>query len=476
MSVAAAVLLFAAMSANGEIAVVDSKGAPVAQGSRFDVVGDLAQKKCTVYAADSTLLAAVVETYSAAGQFGHLDISLRATGRGSSIQLLGVRRTGWPCNWRDLSTVVPDGDLGAAARGMGLDWAPYGDAADDSQQLRELGQTYLDWLLGQLGEIPTTTLAALAAKLGIPRSWRNAHAAKPRMSAEEISGWRAAERAYYGGRVTCRAPGWRGRAVEYDLRNAYGWALTRPIPDWKIYARRPWANGPAWYDVTVDVSGDLGALPSRDANNPLRLNFPLGKVRGVWTRDEIDRSGVQVLEQHGVWSGRWSLDLAPLPSQWLERRSSADSSDQLSRALYRFLPNALAGKLVQRSTGWILWPGDTGQTPPAGARPLGLMSSLWAVPVLAARQPVTCPQAGSYVTSLVRSAVWPELSRPDAIYSDTDSVHLPADAPPPCNVGSNAGQWAAKESGMAHYIGPKHYKIGNKQVRPALALQSLLAD
>jgi hypothetical protein len=67
--------------------------------------------------------------------------------------------------------------------------------------------------------------------------------------------------------------------------------------------------------------------------------------------------------------------------------------------------------------------------------------------------------------------VWPELQRADAIYSDTDSIHLPSSSAPPKNCGPNAGQWVAKVHGDAEYIGVKNYRIGEKVVRPPALLK-----
>lgn len=458
--------------------VLSGDGEVLAAGTVAEVLEVVAQAELQIYTLDSALLTEVCDAYVTAGQFARLDISLRGGARGTAPQMLGIRRQGWPASWRDLACMVPDNDTETTAAGMGLQLpGPLAPAADQVMALADFGEQWLSWLEAELGCAPGVTLASTAAKLGIPRLWRDAFRARPRFSAEQLQVTQLAEQAYYGGRVTCRQPGWTGEAVEYDLRSAYGWALTQPLPDWKGYLRKPWHTGPAWYDCTVDTScAVLGPLPVRDPRNPARLSYPRAeRLRGTWTRDELDRAGVRVVEVHQVGAGRWSRDLAPMVETWLQRREDA-GRDPLRRALYRFLPNALAGKLVQRSTAWVLWPGRSDQIPPDGAIPLGLASSLWAVPVVSARQPVTCPQAGSYVTSLVRSRVWPELQRQDALYSDTDSIHLPADAPPPAGLGDHAGQWSRKEAGPACYVGLKHYKIGQKVVRPPFAANQFLQD
>jgi hypothetical protein len=79
------------------------------------------------------------------------------------------------------------------------------------------------------------------------------------------------------------------------------------------------------------------------------------------------------------------------------------------------------------------------------------------------RLPVSLPTTASYVTALVRSAVWPWIAGGDAIYTNTDSVHLPAHVQgPPC--GDAAGDWTIKESGEAKYHSTRNYHIGMKRI------------
>lgn len=442
---------------------VDDRGVIVYWGDTVGLVAELHSQEVEACTLDEGLLADAIAAYADAGHFDRLGVAMRASGRSGQPAPLSARCDGWPARWLDPSGRFPEGDVAGMAELLGHgkqpDWTASPDEAAD--WLRRVHGDWCELVRGELGLDVGVTLASTAAAAGIPRSWRNAHKAL----AHRGDGWEFTRAAYYGGRVQCLQPGWTGEAVEYDLRSAYGWALTRPLPDWKIYDRKPWPSQPAWYDCTVQLVGKLGPLPVRDEQNPHRLTYPTEcRARGIWTREDLDRAGVGVLQVHRVLSGRWSTDLAPTVSVWLEKRETADAP---RRALYRGMANNLAGKLCQRQTSWSLWTATDGEVPPEGAVPLHMGSALWAIPVPSTIQPITCPQAGSYVTALVRSRVWPELTRPDAIYTDTDSIHLPADAPPPQNCGPNAGQWAPKVRGAAEYHGQKHYQIGTKRVRPA---------
>jgi hypothetical protein len=324
--------------------------------------------------------------------------------------------------------------------------------------------------LGALAEVaPRGSVASTAAAAAIPRSWRRASSALARSEP-----WSMLREAYYGGRIELYRPGWTGDAVEYDLRSAYGWAMTQWMPDPQCYERKPLRHEPGWYDVTVRIDAPhAGPVPVRvDANRGrnrerYRITWPReGEHRGVWTREDLERSGLQVLTVHRALAGRWSDDLRRPVERWLELRER--TSCALDRAILRGLSNGLAGKLAQRATEWQLWiPSDTvaGRYPPDGAVPLGLDCPVFAIPTVPLYMPVQCPQAATYVTALVRSRVWERVSVGDVIYTDTDSLNLPASAPAPARVGDAAGDWQVKATGAAHYRGVRDYSIGNKHLR-----------
>lgn len=457
--------LYAASDGPGRVVVVDDSGADYAAGEIADVTQQIHQTQADICTLDSALLSRVVDAYLDAGQAHALDVAMRGSGLVGAPLILSVRRTGWGAAWRDAASIYPDSDPAAVATDLGLGQRP-AVGLEAARWLAQLDTSWRAWVQAEIGAELSITLASTAARLALPRQWRTAHDAARRgakcRTGLDDSAWRLTSRACYGGRVACLVgDDWRGEAVEYDLRSAYGWALTRPLPDWKGYHRKPWPSEPAWYDATVELDGrpGPGPLPYRDPDDATALHYPReGQWRGVWTRDELDRSGARVLQVHEVMAGRWSYDLQRPVAGWLERR---ELGGDLRRRLFRFLPNALAGKLIQRSTGWMIWDLADGD-PPAGAVPLGLTSSAMAVPVPARYQAATFPQAGSYVTSLVRGRVWPELARHEALYSDTDSIHLPADAAPPADMGPSPGQWAEKARGQAVYYGPKTYQIGSK--------------
>jgi hypothetical protein len=95
----------------------------------------------------------------------------------------------------------------------------------------------------------------------------------------------------------------------------------------------------------------------------------------------------------------------------------------------------------------------------------GLDSLVMAYPVEETAKPHNQPGVSSYLTARVRRKLADALrSCPSAIYCDTDSIHLPADAAPPAGIGTIPGDWAAKSSGPAYYRGRRSYRLGSKVV------------
>lgn len=386
-------------------------------------------------------------------------IAMRGTGGGRPV-LMGLRYTGG-CQWQDGLALMPDGIEQVA------DWIGE-PAPTTTPDLAELVESARRWAVlhrhwhatvsDVAGRPAGVSLGGTAAAAAIPLGWR---LASERLSRTEP--WLWLRGAYYGGRVECQRPGWQGQAVEYDLRSAYGWAMCQWLPGHKLY-ERPRGPGdplwpphaPGWADVTVRLSAAV--LPVRQGE---RLLWPAeGQFRGVWTRDELDREGVHILQVHRVVTGRWTDDLRYPVARWLEARER--TTDPMRRSILRGLSNSLAGKLCQRPIDWILWCGPG--VPPEGAVPLAMDCNAWIVATEPKHWPIVAPATGSYVTSLVRSRMLPQIQRPDCIYTDTDSIHLPADAAPPSPVGSSPGDFAVKRRGLGDYRGVRDYTLGDHNV------------
>lgn len=447
---------------SGHLVVLSQDGEVLVDGDGLDVLVALRHQRLDVLSADDAavvaVLAAVLPTdhpHSVAVR-GHDGLQLRVHGLRWTDGLALV----------DGTAIFPTADAGdsltqfAALAGFTLPHPRH--ALARAKAWRELHTVQVERLRMLTGIAPSRSIASTAMRAALPPSYR-----KGALRMVRSDEWRWLRQAYYGGRVELYQPGWSGEAAEYDLRSAYGWALTQPLPDWKLYwTRRPLVREPAWYEVTVRLpSGPVGPLPVRDRRNPHRLTYPCDDlVRGVWTREDLERAeeaGAVVVEQHSALAGRWSDDLRGPVQAWLEARER--SNDKADRATLRALSVSMAGRLAIRSESWGLWHVAEGE-PPAGARALDDQSGWLLYPTAMERLPVSLPTTASYITARVRSLVWPWIRDGQAIYTNTDSVHLPSTAFPVPPLGPDAGQWSIKAHGPAVYHSVRNYQVGDKRI------------
>ena len=385
-------------------------------------------------------------------------IAARGRSGGGGIELCGVHRPGE--SWR-VST--PWAMWGKGAEGK----APVDDSQHPAAYVGELARAWSEAVEG-LGLKGSKLSAGTAAAELLPVSWLRASA---RFSKTEH--WKQIRQSYYGGRVELFKPGWQGEAVEHDLQSAYGAALAGLLgymPDFQLYPdKRPLRAQPAWMDATVEVSGPVAPLPKRDLEKPWRIDWPTsGRWRGWYTRADLETPGVHVVEVHQCHSGRYRNDLRRPVAELLEKRQGADA---WTRAIVRQLVVSLAGKLAQKPVEWRVWEPVPGlrSKPPRNTTALGSPGGacVMVYPVEPDRYPPTVlPQTASYVTARTRAALYTALvdARGEAIYCDTDAIHLPADHPAPKGSGPNPGQWAAKVRGEAHYAARRNYRLGDKLV------------
>jgi len=380
---------------------------------------------------------------------------IREKDAGMIFDVAGFQHTGGASWW--CGDMLFPGPIGRYARKIGAE-SPDGL---DAEPACRAWQALLRWQKSLLADITgvesSHTISGTAMKAALPLMWRRGADRKKTTVAFEV-----ARRSYYGGRQQLFRPDYAGDAVYYDIKSAYGWAMTCPLPDWQTYDARPiLPREPGWYDATVRLSGPVGPLPVRDPDNPRALSYPTDcTVRGWWTRLDIERSGVHVVEVHAQVAGRPSDDLRRHVAAWLDRRET--SACLGTRDTIRALAVGFAGKLAQRDTAWALWHVAEGE-PPVGSRPLS--GGWWVYPTRAKRPPVTLPTTASYITAMVRARVWPTIANGDAIYTHTDSVHLPADVvlrgggP---DTGDRPGDWSIKAEGYGRYHGIGNYTINGK--------------
>jgi len=385
------------------------------------------------------------------------EVAARGNG-GGGLELCGVARAG--DTWR-VSTPWAMWTKGTEEKAP-LDLDSLHPAARPVMVAREWSR-----VVESVGLPGSKLSAGTAAVELLPLSWIKA---SRKFAAGEA--WREVRQAYYGGRVELYRKGYKGPAVEHDLRSAYGAALAGLLgwmPDFQLYPeRRPLPGQPAWYDATVRVSGRIGPLPYRDPVKPWSITWPTsGQWRGWYTREDLETPGVHIVEIHKSHAGRYRDTLSRPVSAILELR---EKSDPWARSVLRQLVVSLAGKMGQKPVKWRVWdPPPIRQPLPPGLRSMGdpFGDCLMVYPSEPAVYPPTIvPQVASYVTARTRRHLHRALvdAGPGVIYCDTDAVHLPAGAAAPANSGPRPGQWCAKVEGKAHYVARRNYKLGKKFV------------
>ena len=381
---------------------------------------------------------------------------------GLNMQIAGFFFTKGPKFW-DGSMILPE-KLRAFCHKLGVK-TPQGDAIDHVRQwciVHSTQQSELETICNL--KKASHTLSACAIRSALPYTWRTG--GNYFVNKDKDSPYDAIRNAFYGGRAQIFKPGWQGDAVEFDINSAYGAALCGEIPDWQTYQNR--SHGPYepyWLDCTVELSGKVGPIPVRDKESG-KLEYPTsGQWRGWWCGLDLERDGVRIVETYREVYGRANNDLRAPVEKWLELRSQ--TACKARKATIRGLAVGLYGKLAQRPFSWGLWHASEG-LPPLGSRQVGT-TAWFAYPVKPKRLPLSLPTTASYITASVRATVWPYIGDGQAIYTHTDSVHMPLDYLQSGGVcpelGDRHGQWSIKGEGHGDYRGVNDYSIGAKVVK-----------
>lgn len=176
------------------------------------------------------------------------------------------------------------------------------------------------------------------------RGWRSTCREKwPAPSGDQAFQWR---RALYGGRrETYYYGSLQGPLVAEDLRSAYPWACTQPLP-----LPSSWRDGPdlrAEHGVTEATVISNLRRPILPAHSPTgAVEFPNGVFRGSWTNLELRAAldaGVKLVALHS--GGTWRYTGTPLrrfTEKLLDARAGAQ--DPVVRDHLKRLANALWGK------------------------------------------------------------------------------------------------------------------------------------
>lgn len=168
--------------------------------------------------------------------------------------------------------------------------------------------------------------------------------------------WRRIGQGYYGGRVALCRPNAQGPGTHWDLGSAYPAALAKtsvPCGDWgeiggpravRAFARQR----PGIYHAVVDVPECY--LPPLPVRSTSRISYPHGRVRGTWTRLELDAAVERGAKVVGIsWAVLWADErviFADLIDAWYAIRLAVGKSSALGEWM-RLLANSLTGKLAE---------------------------------------------------------------------------------------------------------------------------------
>lgn len=147
---------------------------------------------------------------------------------------------------------------------------------------------------------------------------------------------------YFGGRVEVYQRHVETRGYYYDINSSYPHSMSKKLPGSYTGSSRK-IRPYSWVFATVRTDGYCPALPYKsDA-----LYFPTGKFSGWFYVDELEQSGVEILEVDQVMHFSPQEFMAPYVSELFGRRKT--STDEFARLCYKLLLNSLYGKLGERT-------------------------------------------------------------------------------------------------------------------------------
>lgn len=169
-----------------------------------------------------------------------------------------------------------------------------------------------------------------------------------------------ARAAIHGGRCEVFKYGSVVGVNTYDIRSHYGAILADArMPD--CHQLRYETSGISWERVR-DAEGVIDAsvwvepqhVPPLPATHNERVYFPIGTVRGAWPISELRYAtyhGVEVLRVHrAAWTDKTYYPFRITAPTLLDMREHALSSSDPRQMIYKFLINAIPGRLAMRDT------------------------------------------------------------------------------------------------------------------------------
>ena len=258
-------------------------------------------------------------------------------------------------------------------------------------------------------------------------------------------------RSYHGGRVEVfkrTSPD----LLCYDVNSMYPYVMRRDLPVQYIAESRTIKdNYFGFVDCDVRVPDCyIPILPVRKE----KLYFPTGKIRGVWTNEELiiaENFGCKILHVYKAMYFRTSPILREFVTKLYDLKKNAEEP---ARTIAKYLLNSFYGKFGQSEVKKVY---VQEKDAPKGAypimRPDGRPTG-FAYYERTSNAAYLLPHISSAVTSMARLHLLSQLNS-DIYYCDTDSVFTTNTLV----TGNEIGEWSLVGQGECQFYQPKLYKF-----------------
>jgi hypothetical protein len=286
----------------------------------------------------------------------------------------------------------------------------------------------------------------------------------------DVPTYKAIRAGYYGGRTQCFIPV-TSQGHRHDINSAYPAALSRiTLPIGEPQSRG--ASGA--YDrgdagiYTADVTIPDCHVPPLPLREEERLVYPVGRVTGTWTGDELRHAQSRGVTIHKLREGLHWSDREPVLKPFADRvwalRAWAKENDLAYYPWVKWLANSLTGKLAMKVEHETLYYSPEGEIPDSHHRVIGQVGD-GVVYTISREQVGACAwvEHAAHLTAATRIELECQLidAADDAVYCDTDAVYSRRQLTRA--IGKELGEWAY-EGSMRDWecLAPKLYRYTNQ--------------
>jgi len=240
--------------------------------------------------------------------------------------------------------------------------------------------------------------------------------------------------------------------LAYDVNSMYPYVMQFPVPvDYVAESRRLLDSYYGFVEAIVEIPDMyIPPLPYKLE----KLFFPVGKLRAVWTSEELleaEQRGVKILRIIKGYYFRCDVIFKDYVDRLYKLKKTAGEP---TRTIAKYLLNSLFGKFGQHPEKKVYC---TEREAPNGAFPIlnpdGLPSG-FAEYRRKSRSAYLLPHIASSITSKARLVLLSRLND-CSYYCDTDSIFTTS----VMETGNELGQWGLVGEGEALFIQPKLYKF-----------------